>query len=225
MRRFTLAAALVVAALLAVAGVAAANEPQSPCANGNPTDLCDGHITVTVEPAGPNCQFGGIKVVVQHGRLDGSAPPALQEGNGPPPDPPDSTTFVCNGGPGPAGPTGPPGPPGPPGATTIVTPPVAKRCGPSVRLRVRFLLPARFDGRRVQLTIQGPSTTAVRFRGSVPVLTPRFGQGTQRFIYVPLRNRNCGVYLLRLHQDGAGPDLLGAWTITGLFGLNRQRIQ
>ena len=42
---------------------------QTPCANGNPTDLCD-RVEVVAEPAGENCPNGGIKVIVVKGQRD-----------------------------------------------------------------------------------------------------------------------------------------------------------
>ncbi len=74
----------------------------------------------------------------------------------------------------------------------------------SVRLGLRFFLPARLAAsyRKVQLTIRGPNTTNVRFNGLVPVKTPKFGQGTRRFIFVPMRARNCGAYTLVVRRGG-----------------------
>ena len=45
------------------------NPPQSPCAHGNPTDLCD-HVVVIEEPPGLNCPNGGIKVIIVKGDRD-----------------------------------------------------------------------------------------------------------------------------------------------------------
>lgn len=93
---------------LALPAVAPAQ--QTPCANGNPTDLCD-QIVVVVEPPGANCPNGGVKIIVIRGQLD-------SEPNRPPNDPDDLIFFVCNGA---NGLPGPPGPPGPPGRTPVIT--------------------------------------------------------------------------------------------------------
>jgi hypothetical protein len=83
------------------------NPPQSPCAHGNPTDLCS-RVVIVVEPPGKNCPNGGIKVVVVNGMLDSD--PARKKH-----DPVDETFFVCN------GLNGQPGPAGPPGQTPVIT--------------------------------------------------------------------------------------------------------
>jgi hypothetical protein len=105
---------------------ASANQPQSPCAHGNPTDLCD-HTIVVAEPAGLNCPTGGIKIVIVHGAVDPNAVVRTQRNLHPPKhDPADEVFFVCNGlngVPGPPGPIGPPGPPGPPGVVVVTEPP------------------------------------------------------------------------------------------------------
>jgi hypothetical protein len=65
-----------------------AGPPGSPGTPGT-----DGQSVIgTVEPAGPNCPFGGVKYISASG-----------------------TTYVCNGAPGAQGPPGPQGPQGPPG--------------------------------------------------------------------------------------------------------------
>ena len=95
-----------------------------------------------------------------------------------------------------------------------------------MRLGVRFFLPPRLaQFNRLLLTIRGPNTTNVRFNGFVPVKTPRFGQGTQRFVFVPIRARNCGAYTLVLSRPGTSVrPVAGLWTITGRFGLTRRPI-
>lgn len=120
---------IAVLATLGVMGIAAApaaaNDPQTPCANGNPTDLCD-HVVVTEEPPGINCPNGGIKVVVVKGEEDGEPAPEPLDGRDPPPDPPDEVFYVCN---GLDGQPGPPGPPGPPGVSpTIEVEPAGVNC-------------------------------------------------------------------------------------------------
>jgi len=92
---------------------ASAQAQQTPCANGNPTDLCD-RVVVTVEPPGANCPNGGIKVIVVKGQLDTDPD---RKSN----DPDDLVFFVCNGVNGLPGPQGPPGPPGSPGLTPVIT--------------------------------------------------------------------------------------------------------
>jgi hypothetical protein len=106
---------LVFLAVPAVANAGhASSSPQSPCHNGNPTDLCDDDDhdddddggdddddddngngngpTVVTEPPGANCPAGGVKVTFR-----------------------DNTFFICNGVAGPTGPQGPAGPQGPSG--------------------------------------------------------------------------------------------------------------
>jgi hypothetical protein len=205
------------------AGTAAAEgNPQDPCAPGrNPTTLCDGNITVVTEPPGANCPAGGIKITIQRGRLDGTPAPASV--NGPaPPDPPDEIHFVCNGLPGAPGPAGPPGPPGPPGATGPAGPAggAAARCQSSTRLGVRMFLPRRLGiFNTARLRIQGPNSPNVRFNSVVRIRSPRVGGG--RFIFVPLRNRNCGRYVLTVIRPEVR-SFAQLWTITGRFGLRRQ---
>ena len=67
MRRLTLCVVGVVMALAPATAHAhhrPGHEPQTPCAHGNPTDLCGGDIAVVAEPAGANCPTGGIKVTI-----------------------------------------------------------------------------------------------------------------------------------------------------------------
>jgi len=127
--RISLRGALIGAAAIAgllVPATAAATEkppPKTPCAHGNPTDLCD-RVIVVEEAAGANCLLGGIKVIVVHGALDPDVIVTPTARTHPPEnDPADETFYVCNGlngVPGPPGPVGPPGPPGPPGEPGIV---------------------------------------------------------------------------------------------------------
>ena len=105
MRRILLATMAMVA-VMALPEVAQAQ--QTPCANGNPTDLCGDDIDVVVEPAGPNCPEGGLKIIIIKGQDDRDSD---RKHN----DPDDKVFFVCNGEEGEQGPAGPPGPPGPPG--------------------------------------------------------------------------------------------------------------
>lgn len=109
---------------VALANPTEGNHPKSPCAHGNPTDLCD-HVVVVTEPPGMNCPTGGIKVIVIHGLVDPESFTGHKKHHPrPKPDPKDEVFFVCNGAngvPGPPGPAGPPGPPGPPGVTPVIT--------------------------------------------------------------------------------------------------------
>ena len=126
MRRIWMIVMLAALGTLALPGLARANGmPRTPCANGNPTDLCSRVVVVVVvEPPGPNCATGGIKVVIVHGSIDaGAIVRPRPHPKPPPPDPRDEIFFVCNGlngVPGPPGPAGPPGPPGPPGVSVVV---------------------------------------------------------------------------------------------------------
>ena len=261
-----LAAAVSAAAILLVGAASAGAQPPpgpapdaprerggTPCANGNPTDLCDGNVVVVPEPPGVNCPAGGVKITIQRGRPDTVAvlqgrPGDDDDGR---PNRPDETFYVCDGEPGPtgpagptgpigpggpggpvgpigpagpAGPAGPPGvvglpgpagPPGPPGAADRV-------CRSSTRLGVRFFLPARFARLPiVRLVVRGPNTTAIRFNGVVRVRTARTGG---RFVFVPMRARNCGRYIISVNGPAGLRPLVGAWTVTGRFGLTRQRL-
>ena len=105
-----LCAALSVSLVAAPAALGDPPNPQDPCEH-NPTTLCDGDTTVVVEPAGENCEFGGIKIVVVNGKPDDE--PGDEDADGRvPDDPADSVFYVCNGAPGEPGPAGPPGDPG-----------------------------------------------------------------------------------------------------------------
>ena len=78
------------------------SNPQSPCAHGNPTDLCDSDgdkIVVVIEPPGDNCPAGGVKIIVLAGHK------TYKDGG-------QNVFYVCNGEDGEPGPPGPPGPPG-----------------------------------------------------------------------------------------------------------------
>jgi hypothetical protein len=115
--RRILLAMMAMVAVMALPEVAQAQ--QTPCANGNPTDLCD-RVVVVVEPAGTNCPNGGVKIIVVRGKDDRDD----RAKDGDHPDPVDLIFYVCNGAnglPGPPGPQGPPGPPGPPGVTPVIT--------------------------------------------------------------------------------------------------------
>jgi hypothetical protein len=218
---------LVAASGFALVGTTVATAaPQDPCAN-NPTTLCDGNIVVTDEPAGLNCTYGGIAITVQRGAKDGIKEMGTKEPpKGEPVDPADETFYVCNGAPGtngsdgPAGAPGPIGEPGGPGTT----PPTARKCTTSVRTGARVYLPPALRGnKKLRLTIQGPSTTRVRFDKNVLVRTLK--DGRRPFVFVPLRNRNCGSYIITVRAKGAAKPVTELWNITGLYGLNRQRIR
>lgn len=217
---------LVAASGLALAGTTVATAaPQDPCAN-NPTTLCDGNIVVTDEPAGLNCTYGGIAITVQRGAKD---PEKKLMGDvkeeEPPTDPQDETFYVCNGAPGTDGDDGAAGAPGPigePGGPAVG--PIARKCTTSVRTGARVYLPPSLRGnKKLRLTIQGPNTTKVRFDKSVLVRTLK--NGNRPFVFVPLRNRNCGSYIVTVRARGAVKPITELWNITGLYGLNRQRIK
>ena len=105
MRRLIIGAAAIAAFVLSPAPAMA---QQTPCANGNPTDLCD-RVEVVAEPAGENCPTGGIKVIVVKGQRDTDPD---RKNN----DRDDEEFFICN------GLNGLPGPPGPPGVNVEVEP-------------------------------------------------------------------------------------------------------
>ena len=208
-------------------------------------------IRVTAEPSGVNCPAGGIKVVVRRGRFD-DAPvptpvimgdePVMPEvpsliPDFPRVDPPDDVFYVCNGvdgapgapgAPGATGATGPTGPPGVAGPAGAQGPigipgrPDAPRCQSSTLIGQRFFPPARLAiFSNLRLVIRGPNTTNIRFNSIIRVRTASNGK---RFVYIPLRNRNCGRYIITLNGPAGIQPVAGLWTITGRFGLIRRQI-
>lgn len=203
---FVLIASLIAwAFVLALPAVSGADPvPQSPCFHGNPTDLCDGQVSVTVEPPGENCAAGGIVVVIIHGRPDDAT------AKGSKPDPPDETFFVCNGeqgetgatgpagptgatGPaGPAGPAGPQGPAGPrgdkgePGSSFTGTSCTSKRVG-----KWRLVVRKNHTVTRVRASVEGrrARVTRSRTRGGRVLFTVRV---SLRGLKIP------GVYVARV---------------------------
>ena len=222
---------LVAASGFALAGTTVATAaPQDPCAN-NPTTLCDGNITVVDEPAGINCTYGGIAITVQRGAKDDELKLMGEKEKQPPkepdPDPTDETFYVCNGAPGADGDDGASGAPGPigePGGPGV-TPPAARKCTTSVRQYGRVYLPQRLRGhKKLRLQLQGPNTAKMRFNKNVLVRTLK--DGSNPFVLVPLRNRNCGSYIVTVRAKNASiAPVSELWTITGLYGLSRKLIK
>lgn len=219
---------LVAASGLALVGTTVATAaPQDPCAN-NPTTLCDGNITVVDEPAGINCAYGGVAITVQRGAKDDELKlMGYAEKKPPNPDPADETFYVCNGAPGADGDDGASGAPGPigePGGPGTV-PPTARKCTTSVRQYGRVYLPQRLRGfKKLRLTLQGPNTAKTRFNKNVLVRT--FADGSNPFVLVPLRNRNCGSYIVTVRSKNANiRPVTELWNITGLYGLTRKPIK
>jgi hypothetical protein len=208
---------LCIASGLAVAGTSVATASPTP----------DGNLTISNEAAGPNCTYGGLRIDVQHGKKDG-----IQQMNykpAPPPDPKDGVFYVCNGAPGTNGAPGPAGPagevgsvgaPGPAGAAGQNT---SRSCVTSVRDGARMYLPSGLrNQKRVQLQIQGPNTTKLRYDKSVVVGTTT---SNRPFVFVPLLNRGCGSYIVTVRAENASKPIAELWKITGLFGLHRQPIK
>jgi hypothetical protein len=184
----------------------------------------DGDITVANEPAGINCMYAGIRVDIQRGNKDVMTQ-ANKPKTPPKPDPKDETFYVCNGAPGTNGSTGPvgaPGPKGEPGGPGTV--PVVRKCTTSVRTNARVYLPKPLRGnKKLRLVIQGPNTTNIRFNKNVLVHTLK--DGNRPFVFVPLRNRNCGSYIITVRAPYSSvKPVTELWNITGLYGLNRKRI-
>lgn len=220
------------------------DEPAGPnCVNG-------GIKVVVINGRRDGDQVAFPDQVIEPGAVPESEDPGvpITNGEGPPPpkvnpkpdfkprpDPPDDTFFVCDGATGPAGPAGPvgpagpAGPAGPPGAVQLpgggigIPTPTAKVCQSSTRIGVRMFLPpalGRFGV--VRLTVQkvnGP----VRFSENVRVRVSRTNRNGPRFVFVPLRARNCGSYLVTASRGGVEP-LIQIWQITGRFGLKRTTI-
>ena len=220
-----LTALLVALAALLVPSVATATDPpnpQDPCAH-NPTTLCDdGDITVVVEPAGPNCEFGGIKIVHVNGRPDGEPEPLAELNTTPPePDPADDVFYVCNGAPGedgedgddgapgpvgpvgpigPIGPVGPLGPVGPPGADGLPGPAGPGDTCVNRRRVAALVLPIRA---RRQRPFPTNLRVRVRINRQTQIRRPRRGPNGRAFVLVRLPRR-CGVYPITAWVRGSG---------------------
>ena len=90
-----------------------------------------------------------------------------------------------------------------------------------MRLGVRLFLPPRLGRFGVVRLRIATTTNPARFNANVRVRTPRNGVG--RFIFVPIRNRNCGSYVLTVSRGSVEP-VVQVWRITGRFGLTRTTI-
>jgi hypothetical protein len=140
----------------------------------------------------------------------------------PRPKPVPETFYVCNGLPGQDGPIGPIGPIGPagPAGPSVTVPVQPKVCQSSTRIGVRLFLPsrlARFGVVRLAIAkVNGP----LRFNQNVRVRVSRSNPTGQRFVFVPIRNRNCGSYLVTVGRGSIEP-VVQIWQITGRFGLKR----
>jgi len=197
-------------------------DPQTPCANGNPTDLCDEDgdgVIVVVEPPGENCPNGGLQLIVIHGEIDendktGDHPPK-------PPDPEDDVFYVCNGedgedgddgedgAPGPAGPPGSVGPVGPLGPIGPIGPiGPAGPAGPSgpagangVTLEADTCTSRRISRWRL---VQRRNVRITNFRATVEGVPARVtrsrtrGGRVLRTIRVNLRGQKRSVYVARV---------------------------
>jgi hypothetical protein len=87
-----------------------------------------------------------------------------------------------------------------------------------------FLTPAlaRFGVVRLQIAkVNGP----LRFDQNVRTRIPRSGP-RRVFVFVPLRARNCGSYLITVSRGPASQvePMIQIWQITGRFGLKRTTI-
>jgi len=217
----TIAAAVAFVCVLAVgvlSSTASAVLPPPEC-QGNP-HFCHGGDTITVEsePAGENCEFGGVKITVIHKHR--GAPTKTEN----PPEPEEEVFYVCNGAPGPAGPPGPPGDPGPEG--TIVGPgglPINvtqdttvnvnitngnRRCK-SIRKRARLVLPSRM---RDESTVRVKVDRARAISSEVV---------RSRFVRVNMRGKRCGAHVVQVRKRGIDPSLR-LWTVTSATGINKR---
>lgn len=88
--------ALAIAMSFGMALPAVSSAQGTPCANGNPTDLCGDTIEVRVATTA-ECPNGGIVVIIHHVTTTATT---------------DESFTICNGADGAPGPQGPPGPPG-----------------------------------------------------------------------------------------------------------------
>ena len=211
-RRIVLAVLAVLAMLFIPASAHAT--PQSPCANGNPTDLCDG-ITVVDEPPGVNCVNGGLKVTVPS--KSEVTDKVYRTDPRPEPEPQVDTYYVCNGlnglpgadgnngvdgsdglpgtsGPvGPSGPVttalqGPTGPPGPQGAPVPTTVPAPAPTCSSSRVATWTMFVARNHRvRNLRVTFEGNTVLPAAGRtkgGRIRYVVPIDLTGLPRGIYV-----------------------------------------
>jgi hypothetical protein len=87
------------------------------------------------------------------------------------------------------------------------------RCGPSLRLGVRFYLPSRLAPfGSLLLRVDGFGAQTQR------VLRDRNGQ---RFIHVPMRGRHCGDHLVTVSRPGVVP-AVQVWTVRGHLAIYRK---
>jgi hypothetical protein len=111
----------------------------------------------------------------------------------------------------------------PSGGTGIPTVGTPKVCQSSTRIGVRLFLPprlARFGVVRLQIAkVNGP----LRFNKNVRTRVPRDNPNGPVFVFVPLRARNCGSYLITVGRGSVEP-VIQIWKITGRFGLVRTTI-
>jgi hypothetical protein len=181
-------------------------------------DPGDGSLHVSPEPAGENCPAGGIKLVIQRGELDSSEPVLMKKKE----DQPDEIFYICNGINGKDGAPGATGPPGP----VVVIPPnpdePPKKCFSSARLGVRFFLPKRLrDFPSLRLVIRGPNSMNIRLNKIMRVRTPL--RGGNEFVFVPMRARNCGEYIISINGPANVKPVFEKWEVTGGFGLRREK--
>jgi hypothetical protein len=105
----------------------------------------------------------------------------------------------------------------------INVPSQPKVCQSSTRIGVRLFLPprlARYGVVRLQIAkVNGP----LRFDQNVRVRVSRNNINGRRFVFVPIRNRNCGPYLITVGRGSIEP-VIQIWNITGRFGLKRTTI-
>lgn len=210
-------------------------EPGANCPNGGiKVTVVNGKRDGSDQPAFPDqIAPGAVEPSEDPGQVTTNGegpPPPKPEIRVPKPDPADEVFFVCNGATGPAGPAGPQGPQGPPGAvqlpsggTGIPTVGTPKVCQSSTRIGVRLFLPprlARFGVVRLQIAkVNGP----LRFNKNVRTRVPRDNPNGPVFVFVPLRARNCGSYLITVGRGSVEP-VIQIWKITGRFGLVRTTI-
>jgi hypothetical protein len=152
--------------------------------------------TVEVEPAGPNCPTGGVRITVPDNDDEGTDPQVF---------------YVCNGAPGPTGPggadgpAGPQGPAGPPGATPRL--PENVTCISNRVATWRVIVRRGVRVRNVRFSFEGVRTSAVRGRtpGGRVVYRVRVDmRGLPRGVYVArVRYRQTAGGLLDRIADGA----------------------
>ena len=145
--------------------------------------------TVEVEPAGPNCPAGGVKITVPDNDDADSDPQVFYVCNGADGEPGPTGPPGSDGAPGPTGPTGPAGPPGPAGPRGEDAPTCAS--GRTARWRVIVVRTHRV--RNLRASFEGAPAPVTRSR------TP--GGRVMYTVRIDLSGLPRGVYAARVRYQ------------------------